>query len=136
MKLQFVTTKALFCQDGKVFMLKDRTGNWELPGGRIDFGEQPKEALKREIGEELDINDAKIGDFIDAWSLISANKKFDGENQSHFIVLIYQCQADLSEIKISDEHQDWKWLSKEEIKNSPMREGYRKTLLTFLERSA
>ena len=57
---------ALIMRDGKVLICQ-RTPHqpmalkWEFPGGKIEPGEQPKAALKRELEEELGIN-ANIGD--------------------------------------------------------------------------
>jgi 8-oxo-dGTP diphosphatase len=57
---------ALIFQDGKVLVCQ-RTRHqtmplkWEFPGGKIEEGEQPRDALHRELEEELGI-DASIGD--------------------------------------------------------------------------
>ena len=49
---------AIIIEDGKVFATQRGYGEfkdgWEFPGGKIDVGETPEEALVREIKEELD----------------------------------------------------------------------------------
>src|SRR5467141_5137117 len=57
---------ALIWKDGNVLICQ-RTRHqvmplkWEFPGGKIEEGEQPRDALRRELDEELGI-DATIGD--------------------------------------------------------------------------
>lgn len=50
---------AVIMEDNKIFATQrgygDFKGGWEFPGGKIDEGETPEEALMREIKEELDI---------------------------------------------------------------------------------
>jgi 8-oxo-dGTP diphosphatase len=59
---------AVIVQDGKILVCQ-RTRHqtmpmkWEFPGGKIEEGEQPRDALHRELDEELGI-DAIIGDEI------------------------------------------------------------------------
>ena len=55
-------------KDGRVLIAKRREGDklagkWEFPGGKVDAGETPEDALKRELFEELGI-EAETGEFL------------------------------------------------------------------------
>jgi ADP-ribose pyrophosphatase YjhB (NUDIX family) len=52
-QIQKISTKAIFCRDDKILFVKDYKEKWELPGGRIEFGETPENALRRECIKEL-----------------------------------------------------------------------------------
>ena len=59
---------AVMVQDGKVLVAQrpegcKHGGKWEFPGGKIDAGETPEEALSRELAEELGIH-AHISEFL------------------------------------------------------------------------
>ncbi len=60
MKTLFVAACALIDADGRVLMAqrpdgKDYAGQWEFPGGKIEAGETPEQAICRELYEELNV---------------------------------------------------------------------------------
>jgi len=124
---QKVSAKGLVCKDNKIFMLKDHRGYWELPGGGIEVGEHPSDAILREFDEELGVKNATAGDLLNVWDFTNENS----DSRKQYIIIIYECNADLSKIKISDEHFEYKWIDLKKISEFSMRDGYRDTIEIF-----
>lgn len=63
-----VTIKGLFFDaQGRVMLVKESSGEWDLPGGRLEHGEDFHTALKRECQEEMGL-DCQILDATPRWA--------------------------------------------------------------------
>ncbi len=48
-----ISVKGAIFENEKIWLRMNERGDWELPGGRLDEGEQPEQTIVREIREEL-----------------------------------------------------------------------------------
>jgi 8-oxo-dGTP pyrophosphatase MutT (NUDIX family)/heme-degrading monooxygenase HmoA len=82
-------------------------GAWEVISGRIEPGEQPLEAAAREAREESGLELA-----IDPRPIASYRGEIAGRNM---LVVAYRADAPAGDPAISDEHDDWAWVTLQEF---------------------
>ena len=102
---------AIIIKDGKVFATQRGYGEfkdwWEFPGGKIEVGECPKEALVREIREELDA-EVSVGGLLET-------VEWDYPN-FHLTMQCFLCSL-LSDSLHLNEHEAAAWLNSETIRS-------------------
>ena len=96
---------AIIIKEGHVFATQRGYGEWqgwwEFPGGKMEAGESPQEALRREIREELDA-EISVGDFLET-------VEWDYPN-FHLTMHCFVCSL-LSESLRLNEHEAATWLT-------------------------
>ena len=117
MKLILVSAVALIDRDGRVLIAqrpegKSMAGLWEFPGGKIEGGETPEQALIRELYEELGI---------ETWSSCRAPLTFASHRYTEFHLLmpLFVCRK-WDGIPKSKEGQNLKWVYVNKLKDFPM----------------
>ena len=85
----------------------DYKDGWEFPGGKIEEGETPQEALKREIMEELD-TEISVGEFIETI-------EYDYPT-FHLSMDCFWCEIVKGDLVLK-EHEAAKWITRDEIES-------------------
>ena len=100
---------AIIIEDNRVFATQrgygDMKGGWEFPGGKIEEGELPEEALVREIKEELD-TEIIVGELMD--TVEYDYPKF------HLSMDCFVCGIKSGDLVLK-EHEAARWLAKDEL---------------------
>ena len=79
----------------------------DLPGGRIEFGESPVAALRREVAEETGLEIEPITP-LQIWHYVRQRFQLVG--------IDYLCECKSGEVVLSDEHDGFGWLTEEELR--------------------
>jgi 8-oxo-dGTP diphosphatase len=109
-----VSQKAVILNKKGEFLVLHRTttapsnpNKWDLPGGDLDFGEDPLKGLIREIKEEtgLEIKDVKP---FDVESHVNEKGEF-------WVTIAYRAKTTAEEVVLSFEHDEFRWVTPKEF---------------------
>ena len=100
---------AIIIDDGRIFATQRGYGKfkdgWEFPGGKIEQGETPQQAVKREVREELD-TEIEVGELFDT-------VEYDYPD-FHLTMHCFLCTVQSGNLVLK-EHQAAKWLTRETL---------------------
>ncbi len=110
-----VVTAALIIEQGKILVTQRKKGSshallWEFPGGKVKEGEEPREALRRELAEELEV-EVEVGMIFDA--------VFYSYPEYPVLLLIYRCRVEKGPPR-PIACQDLRWVTLRELEKLAM----------------
>ncbi|HXS06307.1 MAG TPA: RNA pyrophosphohydrolase [Rhizomicrobium sp.] len=136
----------LLNRDGLIFVGKriDQTvEGWQMPQGGIDEGEDPRQAVLRELKEETGTDKADIIAEMDDWITyelpahlvgVAFHGKYRGQRQKWFALRFKGQDSDINLYTHEPEFSSWKWLTIEELPRVIVpfkRDSYAKVVTAF-----
>ncbi len=117
-----VAAAALIDSDGRVLLAqrpmgKAMAGLWEFPGGKVEFGETPEQALVRELREELGIETRNS-------CLAPIAFASHGYDDFHLLMPLFACRV-WRGLVVPREAQQIKWVHLRDLARYPMPEADR-----------
>jgi ribonuclease HI/ADP-ribose pyrophosphatase YjhB (NUDIX family) len=117
---QRISVRAITSQDNKTLLLRRSAGResilglYELPGGRLAYGEQPEDALRRYLHEDagLHIANAKLFD------VVTYIDHDDRDIQYAVITYRVELAEDHHEIRLSNSYDNYVWQSLQDIQQN------------------
>jgi len=114
-----VSVKAIVKDGPKILLLETPDDYYDFPGGRIDETEKDlelHEVLKRELQEELGNNiKFTVGDI----AFASKRRYTKNNKENRLIAIFYEVNYISGEIKLSEEHDTYRWIDPQSILNKP-----------------
>ena len=119
-----VSVKGVAEQGGKVLLLRNERDEWELPGGKLEIGEDPADCVVREIGEESGWQVA-AGPLLDCW-------QYEVLAGRPVLIVTYGCHVQSAGLPVvSHEHKQAGLFGPDEVLGLVMPEGYKRSIATW-----
>jgi len=125
-----VSVKAVIVRAGRVILLNNERDEWELPGGKLEVGEDPARCVEREVHEELDL-EVRADRLLDLW-------QFHIAHGVDVVVAVFVCgELDRSRVpRLSREHRRLGWFDGDAVTGLPVPEGYKRSIEAALRDGA
>lgn len=108
-----VAACALVEREGRLLLVRrarePELGKWDIPGGFIDEGELPEDAVRRELREETGLEIA-VGELVGVWT----DWYGDAPDAAYNVVLVWNATAD-GEPEPADDVSEARWFGREEL---------------------
>jgi 8-oxo-dGTP pyrophosphatase MutT (NUDIX family) len=119
-----VSVKGVAVQAGRVLLVKNERDEWELPGGKLEPGEDPRACVAREIGEEAGWQ-VSTGPILDCWQYhIGAGQDV--------VIVTYGCHvASVGPPVVSPEHSRAELFGPADVAVLNMPDGYKSSVMTW-----
>ena len=118
--IYFVAVKLLLKKDGKLLIMKDNFGDWDLPGGRVraDEFEVPLEnILRRKIKEELGTSaEISVGKMPVVFMRHQRVEQSPGNPIVRIFALAYEGEWEAGDITLSPRHTEMLWVDPKTFK--------------------
>ena len=109
--------KGLMIRQGKVLLLEKHDKGYDLPGGRLEIGEDSRDGLYREMREEIGLPEVEITDRFVPWTFI---------NRSGVAIkgTTWLCYFNGGPISLSSEHVAFRWIPPNELQGLDIHQKY------------
>jgi len=122
-----VSVKGVTVQAGKVLLLENERAEWELPGGKLELGEDPADCVVREISEEAGWK-VTAGPLLDCW-------QYHISEGRDVVVVTYGCHLISTDPPVvSYEHKRAGLFGPDEVPGLVMPEGYKRSIAAWFAR--
>jgi 8-oxo-dGTP pyrophosphatase MutT (NUDIX family) len=116
-----ISVKGVVLDRGRALLLRNRRGEWDLPGGRPDPDEDFRRTVERETFEES-------GAVVEARALIEG-WAFEVQPQRLVWIVAWGCRLrSLASLQLSHEHGEMAWFLPDQLHTIPLPLGYARAI--------
>ncbi|MGD9128380.1 MAG: NUDIX domain-containing protein [Planctomycetia bacterium] len=125
-----LSAKAIILDDKQRVLLLQRSlgatyqaGLWELPGGKIDSGENFAAALVREVKEETEL--------IVELDRVAGAGEWDGHSSFRIVYVFMTAHIVSGKIQLSSEHEQYRWAARDDLLQLELCSQFREIVETY-----